>query len=61
MNYALTELKEQESLRNYHSKMRQMVGKQVASANKALKALKKNGHKIGKLHRQIRGLQLVYA
>jgi putative transposase len=35
MNYALTELKEQHSwLRNYHSKMLQMVGKQVAAARK---------------------------
>src|SRR5919197_856120 len=50
MNYALTELKEETPfLRNYHSKMLQMVGKQVASSNKALKALRKNGHKIGRL------------
>lgn len=35
MNYALTEVKEQHPwLRNYHSKMLQMVGKQVASARK---------------------------
>ena len=35
MNYALTELKEQHPwLRNYHSKMLQMVGKQVAAARK---------------------------
>ena len=33
MNYALTEMKEQHHwLRNYHSKMLQMVGKQVAAA-----------------------------
>jgi putative transposase len=51
MNYALTELKEQEPwLRNYHSKMLQMVGKQVAASAKALKVLRKNGHKVGKLH-----------
>jgi putative transposase len=50
MNYALTELKEQTPfLRNYHSKMLQMVAKKIATANKALKALCKNGHKIGKL------------
>src|SRR5579875_1111345 len=50
MNYALTELKEQEPfLRNYHSKMLQMVGKKIATANKALKALRKNGHKVGRL------------
>ncbi len=36
MNYALTELKEQHAwLRNYHSKMLQMVCKQVAAARKA--------------------------
>ncbi len=29
--------------------MLQMVAKKIASANKALKALRKNGHKIGKL------------
>ncbi len=35
MNYALTELKEQHPwLRNYHSKMLQMVGKQVAAARR---------------------------
>lgn len=35
MNYVLTELKEQHPwLRNYHSKMLQMVGKQVATARK---------------------------
>jgi putative transposase len=38
MNYALTELKEQHPwLRNYHSKMLQMVGKQMAAARKAAK------------------------
>jgi len=38
MNYALTELKEQHPwLRNYHSKMLQMVGKQVATARKIVK------------------------
>lgn len=35
MNYVLTELKEQHPwLRNYHSKMLQMVGKQLAAARK---------------------------
>lgn len=38
MNYTLTEIKEQHSwLYNYHSKMLQMVGKQVASARKIAK------------------------
>jgi len=38
MNYALTELKEQHPwLRNYHSKMLQMVGKQVATSRKTAK------------------------
>ncbi len=37
MNYALTELKEQHLwLRNYHSKMLQMVAKQVAAARKVV-------------------------
>jgi len=50
MNYALTELKEQHPwLSNYHSKMLQMVGKQVAAARKALYCRKRNGHKVGKL------------
>ncbi len=51
MNYALTELKEQELwLYNYHSKMLQMMSKQIAASNKALSVLKKNGHKTGRLH-----------
>ena len=38
MNYCLTELKEQHPwLRNYHSKMLQMVCKQVAAARKTAK------------------------
>lgn len=50
MNYALTELKEQQTiLRNYHSKMLQMVSTKVAGAWDALEELKKNGHKTGKL------------
>jgi putative transposase len=50
MQFALTELKEQESwLRNYHSKMLQMVVHKIDSANKSLKALKGNSHKIGRL------------
>jgi putative transposase len=40
MNYALTELKEQHLwLRNYHSKMLQMVGKQVSGARKTARKL----------------------
>jgi putative transposase len=40
MNYALTELKESHPwLRNYHSKMLQMVGKQIAAARKVAKKL----------------------
>ena len=39
MNYALAELKEQHPwLRNYHSKMLQMVAKRVAAARKAAAA-----------------------
>lgn len=50
MNYALTELKEQEPwLNNYHSKMLQMVSTQVAGARKALKELRKKGCHIGEL------------
>ncbi len=48
MNNALIELKElYPELRNYHSKMLQMVSKQVAGVVKALKELKKQGYKIG--------------
>ncbi len=51
MNYALTELKEQHTwLRDYHSKMLQMVGKKLAAARKALSVLKKKGHRVGRLH-----------
>lgn len=50
MQFMLTELKITEPfLRNYHSKVLQMVCHQIDTANKALRALKKNGHKIGKL------------
>ena len=50
MQFALTELKEQTPfLRKYHSKMLQMVCHRIASADKALKTLKKNCHRIGKL------------
>ena len=50
MNYALTELKEQEPwLNNYHSKMLQMVSTQVAGARKALTELKKKGYQAGTL------------
>lgn len=48
MNYALTELKEQQPiLRNYHSKMLQMVSTKVAGAWEALAALKKHGREAG--------------
>lgn len=52
MNYALTELKEQEPWlnNNYHSKMLQMVSTQLEGAEKALKVLRRNGYRIGKLH-----------
>lgn len=51
MQFALTELKEQEPFpRNYHSKMLQMVVHKIDAANKALRALRRNGHKIGGLH-----------
>ncbi len=50
MNYALTELKEQETkLYDYNSKMLQMVSTQVAGARKALRELKKKGYDAGKL------------
>jgi len=49
MNYALTELKEQQPiLRNYHSKMLQMVSTKVAAAWTALEELKKRGRESGK-------------
>jgi len=49
MNYALTELKEQQPiLRNYHSKMLQMVSTKVAAAWTALEELKKRGRAAGK-------------
>ncbi|AFU57987.1 putative transposase [Candidatus Nitrososphaera gargensis Ga9.2] len=51
MQFALTELKgEERFLRNYHSKMLQMVVHKTYSANKVLKALKQNGHRVGRLH-----------
>ena len=51
MQFALTELKEEESfLRNYHSKMLQMVVHRIDAANNALKALRQNGHRVGRLH-----------
>lgn len=50
MCYALVELKEQQPmLRNYHSKMLQMVGNRVAAAWCALEVLKTRGHNVGKL------------
>jgi putative transposase len=48
MNYALTELKEQQpALRQYHSKMLQMISTKVAGARSALYELKKRGHEAG--------------
>jgi putative transposase len=48
MNYALTELKEQQPiLRNYHSKMLQMISTKVAGAWFGLEELKKRGHQAG--------------
>ena len=48
--YSLVELKEQQPiLRNYHSKMLQMVGNRVAGAWRALEALKEHGRKVGRL------------
>ena len=45
MNYALTELKEQQPiLRNYNSKMLQMVSTRVAGAWNALSELRKKDH-----------------
>lgn len=49
MNYALTELKEQQPiLRNYHSKMLQMISTKVAAAQESLEELKKHGHQAGR-------------
>jgi putative transposase len=49
MNYALTELKEQQPiLRNYHSKMLQMISTKVAGALEGLAELKKRGYGAGK-------------
>jgi putative transposase len=49
MNYALTELKEQQPiLHDYHSKMLQSVSTKVAGAWKALAELKKRGNQTGK-------------
>ncbi len=49
MNYALTELKEQQPiLRNYHSKMLQMISTKVAAAWSGLEELKKRGLEAGK-------------
>lgn len=51
MQFALTELKEQEPfLRNYHSRTLQMVVHKIDASNKAPRALRKNGHKVGKPH-----------
>lgn len=49
MNYALTELKEQQpELRKYHSKMLQMVSTKVAGIRAVLEEKKNRGYKIGK-------------
>jgi putative transposase len=51
MQFALTEMKEQHLwLYNYHSKMLQMVVHRIDAARKALSVLRRNGHKIGRLH-----------
>lgn len=51
MQFALTELKEKHPwLRNYHSKVLQMVVHKIDAARKALSALQKSGHKAGRLH-----------
>lgn len=48
MNYSLTELKEQQPiLRNYHSKMLQMISTKIAAAQFALEELKEKGHVAG--------------
>jgi len=48
MNYALTELKEQQpGLRKYHSKMLQMISTKVAGAQSSLDELKKRGYASG--------------
>jgi putative transposase len=48
MNYALIELKEQQPLlRNYHSKMLQMVSTKVAAAWSSLEELKNRGYNSG--------------
>ena len=50
MNYALTELKEQlPALKNYHSKMLQMISTKVAGALSSIDELSKRRHKAGKL------------
>jgi putative transposase len=49
MNYALTELKEQQPiLKSYHSKMLQMISTKVSGAVSGLVELKKKGHGAGK-------------
>jgi putative transposase len=50
MQFALTELKEQEPwLRGYHSKMLQMVVHRIDRSRKTMIALRKNGYKVGKI------------
>lgn len=51
MQFVLTELKEQHVwLRNYHSKMLQMVVHRVDAARKSLGKLQKKGYRVGRLH-----------
>ena len=51
MCYALVELKETNTwLRDYHSKMLQMVATTIVNSEKTLFALRKKGYKTGKLH-----------
>jgi putative transposase len=48
MNYALTELKDQQPiLRNYHSKMLQMVSTKIAGAWEGMKVKKARGYRVG--------------
>lgn len=50
MQFALVDLKEKEPwLRNYHSKMLQMVANKMDNARKTLTALGRNGYRVGKL------------
>jgi putative transposase len=51
MQFVLTELKEQEPwLREYHSKMLQMVVHKIDANKRSLNVLQKKGYKVGKLN-----------